>query len=196
MKLYEMTRLSLFATLGAVLMVTLSIPIMPSAPFLRYNPGDVMVILASVSLGPWGGVMAAIMKNVLVFLMRGSNPIGLMMNFIATAALAVVVGYIFRFRPGLPGLLTGGSLGALLAAAVMIPANLLVVPFLHGIPYDVVLSMILPVYIPFNLLKGAISTGLAIPLFLALRPMLLKGRVGRPLTPPGPSPRSSAGHRI
>ena len=55
-------------------------------------------------------------------------------------------------------------------AAVMVPANLIfTVRFFH-VPYDVVKGMLLPVIIPFNLLKAGINS---VIVFILYKPVKL-----------------------
>lgn len=167
-----MTRVALLSAMATMLMIVISLPLMPAAPFLKYEPSDVMSILAAVTLGPWYGVLTALLKVVLAFLIKGGNPVSYLMNVAATGSLVLVIGYVFQAWPNSRGLLAGGIVGAVLMAALMVPLNLFVVPWLHGIPAETVRSMILPVYIPFNLLKGLISTGLGVLLYGALGSVL------------------------
>lgn len=168
---------ALFGALAAVLMMTISLPIMPTAPFLKFDPSDAVAMISAAVLGPGGGVAVVALKNVLVFLIRGANPLGLLMNLAGSGALIWTVGRMFQSRPTLWGLVGGGAAGALTAALVMIPANLLMVPLIHGIPRETVAAMLLPAYVPFNLLKGLLSTALAAPLYLTLARFVTARRV-------------------
>ena len=46
-QLLKMVQLSMLAALGVVLMLMVRFPLIPSAPFLEYDMGDVPVILAA-----------------------------------------------------------------------------------------------------------------------------------------------------
>ena len=48
--------------------------------------------------------------------------------------------------------------GFLVMAAVMVGWNFIVTPFYMGVPREAVLAMILPVILPFNLLKAAVNS--------------------------------------
>jgi len=163
---------ALFGVLAAVLMMTISVPIMPTAPFLKFDPSDAVAMISAAVLGPGGGVAVVALKNALVFMIRGANPLGLLMNLAGSGTLIWTVGRVYQGRPSLWGLMAGGVAGAVAAALVMVPANLLMVPVIHGIPRETVASMLLPAYIPFNLLKGLLSTALATPLHVVLAPFV------------------------
>ncbi|HEX6988378.1 MAG TPA: ECF transporter S component [Bacillota bacterium] len=173
----RLVTIALFAALAAVLMMTISIPIMPTAPFLKFDPSDAVAMISAAVLGPGGAVVVVALKNALVFMIRGANPLGLLMNLAGSGTLIWTAGRIYQSRPTVWGLAAGGAAGALAAALVMIPANLVMVPVIHGIPRETVAAMLLPAYIPFNLLKGLLSTALAAPLYLALARFLTARRL-------------------
>jgi len=55
----------------------------------------------------------------------------------------------------------------------MIPANLIITPIYLGVKREIVVKMLIPVIIPFNLLKGAISGFLTFILYKRLYPLII-----------------------
>jgi hypothetical protein len=55
--------------------------------------------------------------------------------------------------------------GVILTCGVMLLWNYLVTPFHMGVAREIVTSMLLPVFLPFNLIKGSINAALAMLLY-------------------------------
>jgi riboflavin transporter len=51
----------------------------------------------------------------------------------------------------------------------MIPMNMIIVPLEFGVSFEQVSALLLPVYIPFNLIKGLFNTVLFVLLWSALK---------------------------
>lgn len=165
-------RLVLVALLSAMsygLMFTLQIPLIPAAPYLKFDPSDVPTLTGAFLLGPWAGVQIALIKVALFFMTKGAGgPIGATMNFVSTAVLALVAGYIYRRRPGPVAALAGMIAGGLIMTLVMIPVNYYWALGAYGIPQPLHADLIRTALVPFNLARGALSTAITLPLFLAL----------------------------
>ena len=70
----------------------------------------------------------------------------------------------------------GLAAGVLLSTGCMILWNYIVTPIYMGIPRDAVASMLLPIFLPFNLIKNGIN---AILLFIMYSPISLALRKTR-----------------
>lgn len=165
-------KLVLTALLSAMsygLMFTLQIPLIPAAPYLRFDPSDVPTLTGAFLLGPWAGVQIALVKVALFFMTRGEGgPIGATMNLVSTAVLALVAGFIYRRRPGPAAALAGMIAGSLAMTLVMIPVNYYWALGAYGVPQELHAGLIRTALVPFNLARGALSTAITLPLFLAL----------------------------
>lgn len=151
-------------------------PILPAAPFLEFEVSDIPILIAGFAFGPLPGLVIGVVSILLHDLMMGpsSGPYGMIMHIIAVGVFVLVSGFIYqKFKTkkwGLFALIIGG----LCMAAVMIPANLLITPLFMGVPTDAVVAMILPIIVPFNLLKMAINTVVVFLLYKRLSPFLHK----------------------
>ena len=146
------------------------------APFLEFEVSDIPILIAGFVFGPLPGLVIGFVSILLHDLMMGpsSGPYGMIMHMIAIGVFVLVAGAIYKkFKTrkwGLFALIIGG----LLMAAAMIPANLIVTPVFMGVPIDAVQAMILPILLPFNLLKMAINTAVVFLLYKRLSPFLHK----------------------
>jgi len=151
-------------------------PILPMAPFLEFEASLIPILIAGLVFGPIQGMaigVVAILLRALV-LSPPSGPYGLIMNLIATCVFVLIASAIYhKFKTRTWGLLSL-IIGGLCMAAVMIPANLLITPHFMGVPIDVVQAMILPILLPFNLIKMAINTVVVFLLYKRLSPFLHK----------------------
>src|SRR5699024_6500923 len=71
------------------------------------------------------------------------------------------------------GAITGLVAGCLLTTAVMLLWNYLITPIYMGYPREAVAELLLPAFLPFNLLKGGLNTVITLliykPIVTALR---------------------------
>lgn len=138
----------------------------PPAPFLKLAPGDVPTLVAAVTMGPVAGTVCALVNSVLYAAVTGEGgPWGILMHFIASGGMAAVVGFLARkshslHLPMLAGVLT--------RVALMVPFNLIVTPIYLGVPRQTVLSMIVPVIVPFNVAHAGLNTAVTYVVMRAL----------------------------
>ncbi|MGM0419985.1 MAG: ECF transporter S component [Bacillota bacterium] len=172
----KMVRLAVLAALGVILLTLIRFPIIPSAPFLEYEPADVPILIAAFLYGPVSGLIVAVTVAFLQALTvsSASGWVGFIMHVISSGTLAVVAGLIYQryhsYRGGVAGLI----LGTLAMTLIMIPANLFFTVNFWGIPADVVKSMIVPSIIPFNLIKGALNATLTILVYKPFAAIILQ----------------------
>ena len=160
----------------AVICSFIHFPILPAAPFLEFEVSDIPILIAGFVFGPLPGLIIGLVSILLHDLMMGpsSGPYGMIMHMIAVGVFVVVSAAIYKkFKTrkwGLIALIIGG----LCMTGVMIPANLLITPLFLGMPVEVVQAMILPILLPFNLLKMVINTVVVFLLYKRLSPFLHK----------------------
>ncbi len=170
----QLAQLALLAALS-ILLVMLHFPLIPAAPFLEYDMADVPILLGTLLYGTQPGLLIlAVVSLVQAFFFGGNGWVGCVMHFVASGALVVLVGEIYRRKPSLSRLIVGMAAGAAAMTLLMIPMNLLLTTWFLGTPRDVVVSMLVPAIIPFNLLKGVINCVITAVLFQALQPFLRK----------------------
>lgn len=169
-----MLRLALLSAMAFVLMlfeVQLT-PVFPFLPgFLKYDAGELPVLIAGSAFGPWPGVMVEVLKN-LLFLASGKSSAGLVgvsANLLAGIALVVPQGYLYRRLQG--HLTPAGRLAVSLAGGVVATtvvmgvANYYVFLPLWGIPAAQTGSMTMSAIVPFNLIKGVLTGILAMVIY-------------------------------
>ena len=151
-------------------------PLLPGATFLEYEVSDITILISGFAFGPLPGLVIALVSIMIRALvaMPPAGPYGVIMHVIAISVFVLVASFIYqKFKTkkwGLFALIIGG----LCMTAAMIPANLLITPHFMGVPVEVVKGMIVPILIPFNLLKVFINTVIVFLLYKLLSPFLHK----------------------
>ena len=176
-KIRRLTVMGVMAAISIVLVFFIHFPIFPQAPFLEYDPADIPILITALAYGPLDGMSVAVTAAVIqgLTVSAQSGPYGIMMHIISTCSLALTAGFIYRARRDMTGAVAGLSGGVLVSAAIMAGANLIITPLFMGAPVEAVKAMLLPVILPFNLIKGGINAAVTVmaykPVSVALRSM-------------------------
>ncbi len=179
-KTLQLVQKAMLTALAVVLMLVVRFPLLPTAKFLEYDMGDVPVIIATLMFGiPTGVVMLAaeaLVQSLTVS--AASSWEGFVMHFISSS-LFLIITYVFysagRKKEKIKFFLIAGlTVSAAAMAALMIPLNLIFTPMYLGVPVQSVKEMLLPVIVPFNLIKGAINAAAVTIIFLPLNKILKK----------------------
>lgn len=158
MKTKKITAIGILAAFSVVLMLLVRIPF-PPAPFLEYDPADIPILIGTFIFGPAGGLVLTLIVSVLqgITVSAGSGIIGIVMHLTATGCFAVLAGYIYQKNKTRKSAYISLVLGVIVQTVIMAAMNLWLTPIFLGTPADVVLDMMVPVIIPFNLLKAGVN---------------------------------------
>ncbi len=158
-----------FSGLSLVLSLLIHFPLIPQAPFLLYDPGDVPILVVGFKFGPVLGLFVTAVVSILFAIITGQGgPWGALMHILATGSYVLVAGVIYRSRHSFRGAVLALIIAPLVMTGVMIGANLLVTPIYLGVPREAVVAMLLPAIIPFNLLKGVINGAITLVVYKKL----------------------------
>ena len=155
----RLTRLAMLTAISVVLLMVLRVPF-PPAPFLEYDAADVPIFLGTFAYGPGAGLILTLLASVVqgVTVSSGSNIIGILMHIFATGSYALVAGNIYRRNKTKNTALVALVAGTLTMTSVMLLCNLIFTPIFMNTPVDAVLKMMVPVILPFNLMKAGINS--------------------------------------
>jgi riboflavin transporter len=128
-KTLRMVQLAMLIAISSVL-VFISFPIIPAAPFLKYDMADIPILLAAFTMGiPAGLLVLGVAAAVQAFLLGQDGPLGFLMHIIASGTLIVVAAGIYRkMKKSKKGMVIGLVCGAIAMALIMIPLNFIVTP--------------------------------------------------------------------
>lgn len=175
-KTNKLVRIAVLSALSIVLVMLVKFPLIPSAPFLEYEPGDVPMLVAAFMYGPITGLlMTIIVSTIQAFTVSAAAGwVGLVMHVIATGAFVMVSGTIYRRFHTFKGAFAALAAGSICMVLVMIPSNLFFSVRFYGIPYDAVIAMLPTAILPFNLIKSLVNSLIVIFVYKPLS-RFLKG---------------------
>ena len=170
-------RLTLMAMLAAIAYAAMLItrPLPAVAGFLSYDLKDVIIAIAGFLLGPAAALIITVVVSLIEMVtVSSTGPIGLLMNVLSTAAFALPPSLMYRRERTLKNAALGLGLGVALMTAMMLAWNYIVTPMYMGVPRQVVAGMLLPTFLPFNLVKGGLNAGITMLLYKPLSAALKK----------------------
>ncbi len=130
----------------------------PVVLFLKYDPKDILIALGGVLLGPAAVLRVSLAVSLLEMVTISENGvIGCVMNVLSTCSFALPAAFFARKHRSRRGLALGLLAGGLLMAGTMLLWNWLVTPLYLGYPREEVAKLLLPAFLPFNLLKGGLN---------------------------------------
>ena len=163
-KTKKIVTLGMLCASSIVLMMTVRFPIFPSAAFLEYEPMDIPLLIAGFHFGPLAGFMTVVVSSLIQALTVSAGIggwVGAIMHIISSGTLVVVSSLIYRKNKTISQAIIALMAGVLAMTMVMVPANLVMTTKFYGVPFETVSAMILPVIVPFNLIKAGVNSVLA-----------------------------------
>jgi len=158
-KTLKLTKLAMLATISLVFVALIRIPLFPAAPYLTYDPADIPIFIATFAFGPIAGLsVTAVVSFVQAFMLGGDGFIGFFMHFVATGSFVLVAGLIYKKHKTKKYAVIALVCGTIVMTTSMIAWNLVITPIFLGVPREAVVAMILPILLPFNLLKASINS--------------------------------------
>lgn len=166
----KITTMGALAALGLVLMITITFPIIPAAPYLKYEPADVAILMASLIFGPFEGIIVTFIISIIEAgtIAASDHIVGFFMHFLASGTLALVVGLIYKRFPSIKGLIISLIFGSLSMTAMMVLANLVITPIYYHMAVGDVIKMLVPIIIPFNIIKSVGNSFLTFVIFASI----------------------------
>jgi riboflavin transporter FmnP len=171
----KMTTMAVLSALSIVLMVLIRVPLLPAAPYLIYEPAEIPILVGTFLFGPLSGLVITLVVAVIqAFALSTDGWVGLIMHVIATGAFAVTAGLIYKKYHKFAGAIAALAAGTVVRTLIMIPLNLIIQPNFYGTPIEVVRSLIVPVIIPFNLIKSVINSVLTLLVYKTISRIVKK----------------------
>lgn len=174
-KTQKLTLAALFSALAYLTVFVFRIPFVPAVSFLKYEAKDCVIALETLVLGPAYGVATSFVVSLLEMVTISSTGlIGAVMNFISSCTFLLPVGLMYKRSKTLKTAVVGLSLGALLTTATMLLWNYFITPYYMGVSREVVAQLLLPGFLPFNLVKSTLNACLTYLLYKPLVKILRK----------------------
>ncbi len=155
------------------------------AGILSFDLKDAVIAIGGFVLGPISAFIVSVVVSLIEMVsVSETGPVGLLMNVLSTISFACPAAWIYQHRRKMSGAVLGLVAGGLCMAGIMVLWNYLITPLYQGVSRDVVAAMLLPVFLPFNLIKAAMNGALTVVLYKPVVTALRKAR----LVPEGTGP--------
>ena len=164
-KTKKITTTALLCAISYIATMFIKIPI-SSVEFLKYDPKDIIIVIGGFIFGPLTSIIiSAIVSLIEMVTISGTGIIGCIMNAVSTMSFAVVASVIYKSRKSLAGAFAGLVAGMISMTATMLVWNYFLTPIYQGIPRSAISAMLLPVFLPFNLIKSGLNTAFTLLLY-------------------------------
>lgn len=165
-----LTLAALFSALAYLTVFILRIPFVPAVGFLKYEAKDAVLALEALILGPVPSVLSSLVISLIEMVtISDTGIIGAVMNFLSSMAFVLPVGIIYRYKRNIVGAVAGLSLSVISETVVMLLWNYLISPMYMGISREAIAELLLPGFLPFNLIKSLINASIT---FLLYKPVI------------------------
>ncbi|MCL2363394.1 MAG: ECF transporter S component [Defluviitaleaceae bacterium] len=160
-----LTTMGMLAAMAVLSTILIRIPVMPAAPFLTYDPKDIIVVIGGFIFGPVAALTLAVVSALVEMPFSGTGPWGVVMNISSSAAFAVPAAIIYKYRRTMTGAITGLVAGVLIVVPVMLALNYLIMPIYTGMPRAAIVAMLRPTILPFNVIKYSLSAAITLMIY-------------------------------
>jgi riboflavin transporter FmnP len=153
-------------------------PLLSAAPFIKYDPKDVILAIGALLLGPVPALLVTVVSAFLEMLTFSTTGwIGLVMNIVSSAAFILPGALLYRRRRKLSSAVIGLICGVVLMTGMMLLWNAFLTPLYMGMPREAVIGMLVPVFLPVNAIKGALNAAITLLLYKPLTRALRGARL-------------------
>lgn len=169
-KVKRLTSAGMLIAMAFLMVALIRIPLIPSLDFLRYEPKDVIITLGGLIWGPVTAISVIICTAFLEMITISSTGFwGFLMNVIASMMFALPVSILYKKKKGQGTAAIGLLLGVIAMTGSMLLWNYLITPIYMGYPREAVAAMLIPGFLPFNLIKSGIN---AVLTFILYKPVI------------------------
>jgi len=134
--------------------------------FLRYDPKDAIIVIAGFAMGPLASLIISVIVAFLELVTISTTGfIGFAMNIIASASFACIAALIYRYKKSIGGAVLGLVISSAVTVGAMVLWNYVVTPWYMGVPREVIAGMLLPVFLPFNIIKCGLNSALVMLIY-------------------------------
>ena len=169
-------KITTIGMLCAVTYVIMAVGRIPVVLFLKYDPSDVIVTLGGLIWGPMTScIVSIVVASVEMVTVSSTGILGCIMNIVQTVSFACTASAIYRKKRTMSGAVIGLSAGCITSVLLMMLWNYLITPLYMGYSREAVAELLLPVFLPFNLLKSVLNAALTFVLYKPVITALRKG---------------------
>ena len=178
-KRFHTKKLVLTAMLAALAYLMVVLIRIPVVLFLSYEPKDVIIVIGGFLFGPMASAaISLVVSFVEMISISDTGPIGMLMNVLSSCSFACIAAFVYKRLHTGKGALLGLILGSLAMIGVMLLWNYLITPlYMLDTSRQDIAAMLIPVFLPFNVLKAGLNTAFAMLLYKPLTGALRRARL-------------------
>ena len=167
-------KLCVLAMMSALAFILAAYVRIPIVLFLRYDPKDVIIAIAGFMFGPLSAFAMAFVVSLMQMLTGVSQTahIGLLMNVISSTAFCCTAAIIYKRKRTFKGALIGLIIGGIVATVVMMMWNYIVAPLFMNVTREEIVRLLIPAFLPFNLISNGLNIIFTILLYKRIRGVL------------------------
>ena len=174
MNISKTKKLTIIGMLCALAYVAVVVGRIPLVLFLKYDPKDVIIVIGGFIFGPLTSFAVTVIVSVVqMFTISGTGILGCIMNIISSCSFACTAAFIYERKHKLSGAMLGLFCGWGCQVVVMMFWNYLVAPIYMDYPREEIVELLIPAFLPFNLIKGGLNAAITMliykPVVTALR---------------------------
>lgn len=167
--------IAMMCAFAYVIMLVARIPVVL---FLKYEPKDVIITIGGFIFGPFTSFLISIVVAFIEMItVSETGIIGFIMNVLSTCCFACTAAYFYKKKHTISGAVLGLVIGIFITTGVMLLWNYFIAPFYMGYPREAIAELLLPAFLPFNLLKGGLNTALTLLLYKPIVSALRKSNM-------------------
>lgn len=145
---------------------------------LEYEAMDVIVAIGGFIYGPLSALwIAIVVAFVQMLTISSTGIIGFVMNVLSTCSFACLASFVYKKRHNRTGAFIGLLAGVTVMTGIMVLWNYFITPIYTGVPRTIVAGMLLPVFLPFNLVKGGLNMAITLLIYKPVVTALRKGNL-------------------
>ena len=163
---HETKKLTMIGMLCAVAYVTTVVGRIPIVLFLKYDPKDIVIAIGGLLFGSFASFSVALVVALIEMFTISDNGVpGFIMNVISSSSFACTAAFVYKRKRKLSGAVIGLLCGWGCMITVMLLWNYLITPIYMGCPREEVVKLLLPAFLPFNLIKGGLNAVITMLLY-------------------------------
>ncbi len=164
-KTKKITTMAMFAALSYIVMIMCKAmpPMFSAFPFLSYDAKDVIIVIGGFIMGPLAAFLISFAVSLIEMItISDTNIIGCIMNVASSCAFACVATAIYQKMRSIKGAGIALFAGVVCCASTMLVLNYLLTPVYMKISREIVVKLLVPAILPFNLIKCVLNAALVL----------------------------------
>ncbi len=162
----QLVTMALMCAIGVILSFV-EFPLLPGVTWLKFDASNMPAMVSGFAFGPAAGVAVGIVTAIIHGLLMADFT-GALMNVLTVTCFVLPAALVYKKKRTYPAAIVGLVLSVIAATIGAIVGNLIVTPMWLGVPLEAVVAMIIPILIPFNLLKGCLNAVITLIVYKAI----------------------------